>query len=117
MTKLAAAFKTAWNALKTGATKVEAFIVKAEPVVQEVVTEGSAITDMVAPALAPAVTAFDSAEEIIMGKVLALLQNAETAPTVSTLFADELPLLQSIKDVVVNHPAVAALTATPATTK
>lgn len=107
---LANAFTKAWKDLKGGATKLEAFLAKNGTEIQSVVAQGSAVA-LAVGAPPAAVTAFDSLEEVIMGKLVAASQDAANTASLSTLIGDALPTVQALAATLKNHPTVASVTA------
>ncbi|HEX3875781.1 MAG TPA: hypothetical protein VHW24_02265 [Bryobacteraceae bacterium] len=111
---LAHAFTTAWKDLKTGATKVAAFITKNSSTIQNVVAEAGTIATTIDPALAPVVTEFDQLEEQVIGKVLELANDTANAPSLAALFGAAWPVILSLRMQLATHPAVVAAVAAPA---
>ena len=93
---LSGAFTFAWQELKSMATKAEAFIAKEQPVIDSSLKSAAVVAGMVNPVVGVALSTFDSLEEAIVGKVLALAHNTSTAPDVQTLFAEDWPVIQAL---------------------
>ena len=108
---LANAFTAAWKDLKAVASKVATVLTNDGSAIQTVVTDASAVVAGVAPSLAPAVTVFDSLEEAVMGKVAAAASDIANAPSLSALFGEVWPAIQSLVATLKNHPTVASVTA------
>jgi phage-related protein len=108
---LANAFSTAWKDLKAVASKVSTALTNDSAAVQTVVTDASTVVSAVDPALAPAVTVFDSLEEAVMGKVAAAASDIANATSLSALFGEVWPAIQSLVATLENHPTVASVTA------
>jgi phage-related protein len=108
---LANAFTAAWKDLKAVASKVATVLTNNGAAIQTVVTDVSTVAAAVAPALAPAVTVFDSLEEAVMGKVTAAASVIANATSLSALFGEVWPAIQSLVATLENHPTVASVTA------
>jgi len=108
---LANAFAAAWKDLKAVATKVATALTNNGAAIQTVVKEASTVVAAVEPSLAPAVTVFDSLEEAVMGKVTAAASDIANAPSLSALFGEVWPAIQSLVATLKNHPTVAGVTA------
>lgn len=108
---LSKAYTTAWKDLKAFGTKAVSWIEKQEPTVQKVVDEVSAAVEVVAPALTPLVSTFDSLEETVIGELAALASDTANATTLSGLFKDAWPAVQSLVNTLKTHPAVVAASA------
>ena len=103
---LASAFAAAWKDMKKVATTVETFIVKQQPVIQNVETTVTAAVSTISPAAGAGLTAFDALEEAIVGKIAALANDTATAPTVQQLFAEDWPVIQQLVAALKTAPAV-----------
>ena len=110
---LAAAFTTAWKDLKTFGSKAVVWIAKEAPVAQSVVSTAGAIVSIVDPALAPAISTFDTLEESIVGKLAALASDTSNATNLETLFGEAWPTIQALVATLKNHPAVVAASTPP----
>ena len=108
---LANAFAAAWKDLKAVASKVASVLTKNSVAIQTVVADASSIVEGVAPSLAPLVTEFDALEEAIMGKIAAAAADVANAPSLSALFGEIWPGVQSLVATLKNHPTVASVTA------
>jgi phage-related protein len=108
---LANAFTAAWKDLKAVASKVATVLTQDSAAIQTVVTDASTVVAGVAPSLAPAVTEFDVLEEAIMGKIAAAAADVANASSLSALFGEIWPGVQSLVATLKNHPTVASVTA------
>lgn len=108
---LATAFQKAWTDFKLGATAVASFLTKNQANIQAGVTDVSTVVSTLVPGVAPIVTAADSIEEVIVGKILALANDAANATTLSALFQEVWPTILSLKTSLSSHSAVVAATA------
>jgi hypothetical protein len=110
------AFSAAWKDLKKTVSTVASFVIKHQSTIQTVVADVSVAAVTFDPGAAPVVTSLDALEEAVIGKIAALSQEAATAATLQTLFAEEWPSLQTLVKALQNHPTVASVTAalTPA---
>jgi len=108
---LASAFSTAWKDLKDTAAKVAGVVSNHSAAIQTAVTGASAVAIAVDPAAAGAVTAFDSLEELIVGKIAAAASNAANAASFEALFAEAWPAIKALIATLENHPTVASVTA------
>jgi hypothetical protein len=109
--KLANAFATAWKDLKAVARKIAAALAKNSAAIQTVVANGSAVAIAIDPAIAPEVTAFDTLEEVIIGKIAAAATDTANASGLSVLFGEAWPAIQALVKALENHPTVASVTA------
>jgi hypothetical protein len=107
------AFTAAWKDLTSGAAQVAAFLTKNSAEIQTVVTVGGTMVATLDPPLAPVVTEFDLLEELVLGKVLELANDAASANSLGTLFGSIWPIILSMKQQLANHPAVQAATTAP----
>jgi hypothetical protein len=110
---LGTAFTTAWTDLKKVASEAAAFVAKQAPAAQKVIAVGSAAVEAIDPALTPAITAFDSIEQSLVGEVTAALGSIITAPDPASFFSVTLPgtlypALKAIEQTLTGHPAVVA---------
>jgi phage-related protein len=108
---LANAFAAAWKDLKAVASKVATVLTKNSAAIQTVVADVSTVVAGVAPSLAPIVTEFDALEEAIMGKIAAAAADVANASSLSALFGEIWPGVQSLVATLKNHPTVASVTA------
>jgi len=92
------------------ATKAEAFIAKEQPVIDSSLKSAAVVAGMVNPVVGVALSTFDSLEEAIVGKVLALAHNTSTAPDVQTLFAEDWPVIQALVAQLKTAPSVMSVT-------
>ena len=79
--------------------------------IQTVVADASTIVESVAPSLTPLITEFDALEEAIMGKIAAAAADVANAPSLSALFGEIWPGVQSLVAALKNHPTVSSVTA------
>jgi ABC-type transporter Mla subunit MlaD len=114
---LANAFSAAWTDLKAVATKVASVLTNDGGAVQTAVTDASTVVAAVAPSLAPSVTVFDSLEVAVMGKVAAAASDIANATSLSALFGEVWPAIESLVATLENHPTVASVTAALGTAK
>ena len=108
---LANAFTVAWKDLKTGAAKVAAFLTKNGDKVQTAVADVGTVVSTIDPAVAPVVTEFDALEEQVVGKVLELANDAASATSLGSLFGEVWPVILTLKQQLVSHPAVVSASA------
>ena len=109
--KLSTAFSTAWKDLKATAAKVATTVTRNSAAIQTVVTDGSAVAIAVDPSAAGAVTAFDTLEEVIIGKIAAAASDVASANSLSAVFEEAWPAIKSLISTLENHPTVASVTA------
>ncbi len=110
---IANGFTSAWKASKKAVQTALNFVVVHHDQIQNVAHNLEDDAKIVVPALAPAINAFSAIEEAVMGKVMALAHNAETAPSLQELFKEEWPVILSLKDTLAGHPDVVAALAAP----
>ena len=108
---LANAFSAAWKDLKAVASKVATVLTNDSAAIQTVVADASTVIAAVAPSLAPIVTEFDALEEAIVGKIAAAAADVANASSLSALFGEIWPGVQSLVATLKNHPTVASVTA------
>jgi hypothetical protein len=108
---LANAFSTAWKDLKAVAAKVSTVLTKDSVAIQTAVTDASAVAVAVDPSAAGTITAFDSLEEVIVGKIAAAASDVANAASLESLFGDAWPAIKSLVATLENHPTVASVTA------
>jgi len=109
---LATAFSTAWKDLKATAAKVANTVTRNSAAIQTVVTDTSAVAIAIDPSAAGAITAFDSLEELILGKIAAAASDVANANSLPALFQEAWPAIKSLIATLENHPTVASVTAT-----
>jgi hypothetical protein len=108
---LANAFSTAWKDLKATAAKVASTITRNSAVIQTAVTDASAVAVVVDPSACGVITAFDSLEEVIVGKIAAAASDVANAASLESLFGEAWPAINSLVATLGNHPTVASVTA------
>jgi hypothetical protein len=108
---LANAFSTAWKDLKATAAKVASTVTRNSAAIQTVVTDASAVAVAVDPSAANVITAFDTLEEVIVGKIAAAASDVANATSLSALFEEAWPAIKSLIATLENHPTVASVTA------
>jgi hypothetical protein len=114
MNKIGSAFAKAWSDLKATAVAAKDFVAKNAPAIVAATGTVSTVLDTLDPAAAPAVTAFDDLETLVLGHVAASVAASNTAPpkpasTFSVSLPAELfPVITEIADMLKTHPAVVA---------
>jgi hypothetical protein len=108
---LASAFSTAWKDLKATAAKVANVVTRNSGTVQTVVEDVSAAATTIDPAAAGTITAFDSLEEVIVGKIAAAASDVANATSLESLFGEAWPAIKTLVATLENHPTVAGVTA------
>ena len=117
---IGSAFTKAWQSLKNFVTKTNALIVKDAPIIQNAVKVGSAAIVAAVPSAAPAVSAFDSIEETVMGDIAGAFHagsvaiDAGTGQATVTLSAELSAYFQDLVNRLSGHPDVVAATVAPA---
>jgi len=105
---LSSLYTKAWAELKKVGTEVKTFVDKEQPVVIAVGTELAAAATVISPAAGAAITAFDSLEELVVGKITSLASDASNATTLSALLGDAWPVVQSLTATLKTSPTVVA---------
>lgn len=108
---LAHAFSTAWKDLKATAARVASAVTKNSAAIQTAVTDASTVAVTIDPSAAGVITAFDSLEEVIVGKIAAAASDVANATSLSALFGEAWPAIKSLVTTLENHPTVASVTA------
>jgi len=108
---LANAFSTEWKDLKGTAARVATTVTRNSATIQTVVTDVSAVAVAIDPSAAGVITAFDSLEEVIVGKIAAAASDVANATSLESLFAEAWPAIKSLVSTLENHPTVASVTA------
>jgi hypothetical protein len=107
---LAGAFATAWKDLKLTAAKVAKAITGHSATIQTVVKEASEVAIILDPAAAGVITAFDTLEELIVGKIAAAASDVANASSLEALFAEAWPAVKALVATLEHHPTVATVT-------
>jgi hypothetical protein len=116
--KIANAFKTAWQDLKKGLTAADNYLQANAVQIEAEIGTGAKIAENLLPAAKPIITAADTLEEAVMGELVAAVHsgaavvNATDGTAAVTLSAGLTASLQALKDTLAGHPAVIAATAT-----
>lgn len=108
---LASAFSTAWKDLKATAAKVANVVTRNSAAIQTAVTDASAVATAIDPPAAGVITAFDTLEEVIVGKVAAAASDVANAASLASLFGEAWPAIKSLVATLQDHPTVASVTA------
>lgn len=107
---LASAFSTAWKDLKATAAKVANAVTRNSGTIHTVVKDVSAVAVAIDPAAAGVITAFDSLEELIVGKIAAAASDVAKATSLEALFEEAWPVIKNLIATLEHHPTVASVT-------
>ena len=117
--KIANAFKTAWQDLKKGLTAADTYLQANATQIQSDVQTGAAIAENLLPVAKPIITAADTMEEAVMGELVSAIHSgaavvdAKTGAAAVPLSPGLTASLQALAATLAGHPAVVAATATP----